>query len=605
MNIPVNLILARNNILQTIEKWADTIPLGYDAVRSDTNRMLKCLPIWNYIQGNINVYIHKIWNFAVAHVGITFLQYCFVSNISKSNKCGALLSQWMMDCRKQISLENELPETLFNYITQFLSHADLIKFGALNRILYYDWLHCAYSAKLYLKLSKIHINAGNVCQTWCNILGMDRMIFILLFDERCIKLQLLDKLAAELRVNILVHKHNTMPYIAQKMCKDIWGLIVSYFAYNDYCNVGITCPWLYIFLNMNQLHLQMIDAHKMFISDEVYSKWKYGWSRCHLWSNVRVIINTMGVEHENATSDYPFKHLEPSLLHAYLGNVFILKNINNISQELPLLKIVLCNRTHKIINHGFDQLWNHDLSHFILYNNWQAECPMHVQCAKFIAANGDIGVCNVVDLFAHNICKVFVCWSNTMWNNNYYDNAHTLPPTKNVLRDKHVIWINTYQWSPLLKIASFTYFAFCIRTFTLVTQWQDISVLISDWCDLLINTDFFPTLQNVTFIFVIEGNISLVRSTYIAFRGMWEWFVNNCNKISEKLSIKSWTMCLIRSGTKDYGHCFDVCNIWNLKQLINYRQQWLKIIDNQNYVSQDESKKSFIHWNHFISQLFD
>ena len=50
---------------------------------------------------------------------------------------------------------------------------------------------------------------------------MDRMIFILLFDERCIKLQLLDKLAAELRVNILVHKHNTMPYIAQKMCKDI------------------------------------------------------------------------------------------------------------------------------------------------------------------------------------------------------------------------------------------------------------------------------------------------------------------------------------------------------------------------------------------------
>ena len=133
MNIPVNLILARKNILQTIEKWADTIPLGYDAVRSDTNRMLKCLPIWNYIQGNINVYIHKIWNFAVAHVGITFLQYCFVSNISKSNKCGALLSQWMMDCRKQISLENELPETLFNYITQFLSHADLIKFGALNR----------------------------------------------------------------------------------------------------------------------------------------------------------------------------------------------------------------------------------------------------------------------------------------------------------------------------------------------------------------------------------------------------------------------------------------------------------------------------------------
>ena len=597
---PLGAILDRTNILSTINRWIDTQSTSNTNRREIDERILKCFHLWPQLhKAEISVATQALWEMALTRSPITYIHYCLSTHVCQTADDNALHT--VVDPMTTIPvLVSDLPDTVLRYIEVFLDNLDVCRLIETSRIYAFDWLHSDYSHTKYLQILKRNQSLNNVYQTWCDIFGIHRLGFYLLFDDRFMTDTDLNMLLYTYNVNYvstnLLFTECSPPTVVIRLPNDLVLMICQLLDIVSYLLLANSCKWFWRKLRGKECIKLMQPINVLNFDEESLFLWNYGLSRLDLWSNIQILRNNMDGE-GYLELESPFKHFTPNYLESYIGETFSLKGAININY--PNLKIVVCDRTHNALNHHFEDLTTYPLSHYILYHNYEAVAPMHVRCDKFIAANGDIGVCHVIRLFETNQCKIITLWCNYMWNNAILDNKYMLPPDSAVLRDKHLIWIDAPQWSPLLRLCTFKFVTHCINRLTLVFKWSDCSSLICDFLEILIDTEYYPNLRNVVILCVVMPDASF-QTKYNVFQKLWDWIGANYSRICRNSLYVSWSFGLY---VRDNAVFFDLCEMFSGATLNLWRSNWLKTLNNTN--KQDvKSVNMFVNeWNTFIETM--
>ena len=471
MNHCINSILNSANIRSTLNAIVNNLQIPNEPPQYITHSMVFRLTLWNQIQPSFSIYINHLWEMAIARTSSLFVQYCIISQLTHETDYLQVM-KWIHKQRIKPMLFVDLPNSLIFYIQSFLDNKDTIKFATNNRLYIFDWLNSENSKSIYSVMAKIQFDNNIRCRVWQEILGVKRLAFLLLFDDRCIcnndLINLLNFFHIKPQLNMRIWQNLQLPLMVKSLVDDVFVLICQFLNYPNYCALSSTCRWYYSLLQNDFFANQMFCFEKLKLDELSFVHWRYGLSKLDLWRRILIIENNiLGKSYLSLSSTQPLQNFTPQNIVAYFGHTFNLSKIEN-QNTYTNLQLVLCDRSLSVLNHGFNDLWQHPLSHFILYSNSQAHNPMHIHCHTFIAANGDLGITYVVNLFARNYCKIFVNWNNTLWNNDYVEQTHLGVPAPHVQRDKHLIWINVNNWTVLLQLTRWPFITFCVLKFTLI-----------------------------------------------------------------------------------------------------------------------------------------
>ena len=603
MNLSITQITHPGKRLQTIKQFIIKKKSKITCHDVSSTRLSKCLAIWQHILPVSIDNAHLLWNASILGTSALFVQYCIIGHLH-SDRDNSRIIKWFDTQTKKSFIFEDLPNDLVNYVESFLTPWDEAKFRSCNRLFQFDWLKSDYCQSIYLNMMKIHnTNTDDIFRGWCYILGQKRLAYTILFDDRCINDTtldiLLDNFQLEMSPMLKLFSNKTIPSITEHLNVDVLGHICKFLNYNCYCYLSNVSAWFWKLLHDQNFRRHIYVFNEIKLTD----KWYHGRSRLDLYNLAQIVHNNMdNLSYLTLLTNNPLVNVTLEHIFAYIGHSFILPEFE-ANNSHPNLKIVVCDRSKSMFNHGFNQLWYHNLSHFFLCNNKTPRHPMHVRCNKFVVVDSDIGVSNIVQLFIYNYCKIFICWGSTIWTDEFEDNTHMLVPAPNVLRDKHLIVIWCNDWLYLCNMQQYSFLTFCVQKLTLVTQWSDLTMSITNFLTLVINKEEFPSLTEVLFLIVIPKNSYLLDDAYKIFNHLWGWIKKHHKLLINHSSIISWKMGLMRYGSTKTGHLFNWSDIFAFETLDKYRTQWLKILNNK-IISEKQSTQAFVvEWNYFTRQF--